>query len=50
MTNWNTVIADCIENESQRFRLKAIPLPLLSSVEYAPDYFYLTAYLAAARN
>jgi len=49
-STWGSQIAETILDESKRHRLAAIPLALVSSVEYAPDWVYVLSYLALNRN
>lgn len=38
--NWTQQIANCIEHDSKRRLLKGIPLWLIATVDYTPDFVY----------
>ena len=50
MSKWGSLIAECIVDETMRVWLRDIPLTLVSSVEYEPDYIYWAVYIPSNRN
>lgn len=47
---WTQSIAKCIENEDMRANLMQVPIAIIASREWLPDYWYWVAYLRVKSN
>lgn len=47
---WTQSIAECIENEDMRVNLMQVPIAIIASREWIPDYWYWVAYLKREVN
>ena len=49
-STWGAQIAEASQDDSRRDQLAVIPLALVASVEYQPDWVYIEGYLTLSRN
>ena len=47
---WTQSIVECIENEDMRSELMKVPIVIIASQEWIPDYWYWVAYLRREVN